>query len=126
MQLVRDLLDKQLLDRERRRMGRADGLVLAVTPGEPPRLSWIEVGATTVMGRIHPALGRLLARLARRWGAQVGSPVRIALEDLIDTGTEVRLAVDATESGAERWERWLSRHIVQRIPGGAPKKEPGK
>jgi len=36
MDLVRDCLDKQLEDRDHRRMGRVDGLILECEDGQPP------------------------------------------------------------------------------------------
>src|ERR1051325_11639479 len=45
--VVRDILDKQLVDRRQRRIGKVDGLVLEAREGEPLRLAFIEVGAMT-------------------------------------------------------------------------------
>src|SRR5437762_7806215 len=67
MDLVRDLLDAQLVDRQDRQIGRVDGVLLEVRDGEPPRVAAMEVGAITLARRLHPALGRWLRRFAIRW-----------------------------------------------------------
>ena len=68
MNLVRDCLDKQLRDREGRKMGRVDGLVMELDGEAQPRVTFIEVGAVAQAARLHPRLGRWVAALARRWG----------------------------------------------------------
>ena len=37
MDLIRDCLDEQLLDRQKRPMGRVDGIILVLEPGRQPR-----------------------------------------------------------------------------------------
>ena len=37
MDLFRQCLDLQLLDRKKRRMGRVDGIILELEPNRPPR-----------------------------------------------------------------------------------------
>ena len=39
MHLVRDLLDKRVVDRDGVPVGRVDGLLMEVREGEPPRMS---------------------------------------------------------------------------------------
>ena len=49
--VVRDILDKQLLDRHGQRIGRVDGLILDIRGNKPPRLAYIELGAVTLARR---------------------------------------------------------------------------
>ena len=46
--LVRDLLDKQLVDRRHEPMGRVDGVVLTFADGEQPRVTSLESGMSGV------------------------------------------------------------------------------
>src|ERR1041384_1624917 len=65
MNLIRDCLDKQLDDRNKRRMGGVDGIILEIEPNRPPRVAYIEVGVKTLMDRISIRLGKLTARLLK-------------------------------------------------------------
>src|SRR3954470_4492419 len=62
--LVRDVLDKQLLDRESRPFGKVDGIVLEVRADGPPRVVALEVGAATRLARLPAWLARWTRPLA--------------------------------------------------------------
>ncbi|HEX6536257.1 MAG TPA: hypothetical protein VF041_16820 [Gemmatimonadaceae bacterium] len=118
MELGRDVLDKLLVDRQRRPMGRVDGLVLVCPPDEPPRVTAIECGAGTLGARLPRWLGWAVARLARRFGARGGAPYRIEWSRVSRIGhREIEIDVDGPRSGALATERWLRDHVVARIPG---------
>src|SRR5690242_3753919 len=69
MDIVREVLDKQVLDRHQRKMGRVDGIILEIRDGAPPRLLALEVGGITLARRLHPRLGKwLMGWLGRRAG----------------------------------------------------------
>jgi hypothetical protein len=115
--LIRDVLDNQLVDREKRPMGKADGIVIVLRKDKPPRLAYIEVGMTTVTHRLSERLGRLVERMGRKWGVRHGKPYRIAWGKVRDVGIDVDLDLEADETPVMAWEKWLARHIVRRIPG---------
>ena len=117
MNLVRDCLDKQLLDREGRKMGRVDGLVMELDDEAQPRVTFVEVGAVTQAARLHPRLGRWVAALARKWGRAASDPYRIPWAQVVPTGNDVTVGVNAEETPALAWERWLRAHVIGRIPG---------
>jgi len=117
MHLVRDLLDHRLLDRRKRPMGRADGVILELHDGGPPRVVAIESGVTTLLRRIHPRLARRAAALARRLGLAATERIRIPIEHVVGVAVDLELDVRAHETGAYAWERWLRDHVVRRIPG---------
>jgi hypothetical protein len=120
MDLARDLLDAQLVGVDERMLGRVDGVLLEVRPGKPPRVMAMEVGALTVARRISPRLARWARAFAVRWLPVSWRPVRIPLTAFRDVGVDIEVDVDdATRDRLLRLERWLSRHIVQRLPGGA-------
>jgi hypothetical protein len=118
MDLVRDVLDKKLLDREDCPMGRVDGLVMEFGENSQPRITHIELGGSTLWTRVHPALGRLAVRLARAWGPKRPRVVRIPWARVMTAGRDIKLDVKAEETGAIDWELWIARHIIARIPGG--------
>ena len=117
MDLVRDVLDKRLVDREDCEMGRVDGLVMRFGEHSQPRITHIEIGGTALWTRLRPFVARFAARLARRWGPKRTTPVRIPWSRVITAGREIKLDVEAKETGAIDWEIWIARHIIERIPG---------
>jgi len=114
--LVRDLLDKAVADRNGREMGRVDGVVLDARPGAPPRLAAIVIGPAVLGHRLHPRIGRVVSAVERRLGWGRGRPVRIAADafEIAERRVKTRIAigdteVDAVEQGLRRW--------ISRIPG---------
>src|SRR5436305_13114743 len=77
MDLVRDVLDKQLVDAKQRRLGKVDGLVLALAPGEPPTVAAIELGPRVLARRLSPRVGRWTVAIAPRLGVPHDDPYRI-------------------------------------------------
>jgi hypothetical protein len=123
MDLVRDVMDQKLLDREDCEMGRVDGLVMELGERSQPRITHIQIGGTTPWMRLHPVFARLSARLARMWGPKRKEPVRISWARVISVGRDVKLDVRVRETGAIDWEIWIARHIIERIPGGGHQEE---
>ncbi|HYK41586.1 MAG TPA: hypothetical protein VE007_04295 [Thermoanaerobaculia bacterium] len=120
MHLVRDLLDKQLVDRDGRLMGKVDGIVIQPRRGKAPRVTAIETGAVVLGARLHPAIGRRVERLLARLTKRAAEPVRVPLEKILHRGLEIQVEVDARRTSALALERWLAEKIVGRIPGGRP------
>jgi sporulation protein YlmC with PRC-barrel domain len=116
MDLIRDCLDKQLVDRNGLKMGKVDGIVMELADGSQPRVRYLEVGAATQARRLHPRLGRWAAQLARRWG-RIGDPYRIPWSKVVVSGIDVTVGVEAEQTPALRWELWLREKIIGRIPG---------
>ena len=123
MDLVRDVLDKPLIDREDCQMGRVDGLVMQFGQHSQPRITHIEIGGKALWARLHPVVAKLAAKLARKWGPQRTTPVRIPWSRVMTAGREIKLDVEAKETGAIDWEIWIARHVIERIPGGGHEEE---
>ena len=108
MGLIRDVLDAELVDRNHRRLGKVDGIVAELRPGQPPQLKFIESGWPVKARRIHPRLGAWIARYC---------PVhRIPWTKIRDIGVDIKVDVDGARSGMLSFERRL-RRILLRIPG---------
>jgi hypothetical protein len=118
MHLVRDVLDKLMVDANHDPLGRVDGIVLIVEEGKPPRVVQIEAGATVIAERLNRRLGRWARGIARRWGLVRGRPTRIAWEKILSVGIEVKVDVKADAVPTTVWEHWLREHFVERLPGG--------
>lgn len=107
--LVRDLLDRQLLDSDGEPCGMVDEVELA-REGEVLRVVALRVG----VGAWGPRLPALLQLLAHRlWGKRV---VRVAWADIDSIREAVRLARPARELGLRFVDPRLQR-LLERIPG---------
>jgi hypothetical protein len=119
MDLVRDLLDTALFDRNHRAIGCVDGIVLEVRADAPPRVAAMEIGIATVVRRLTPRFAPRVIAAVRRLSPVPVRPVRLGLDLFKDIGVDVELQVDAaSDPRLLRLEKWLRRHIVHRLPGG--------
>lgn len=117
MDLIRDVLDNQLVDREGCKLGRVDGIVAELREGLPPKLTYLESGFPVLAERIHPRLANWVSAIQQHWGAKRSQPIQIPWSKVKDVGIDVDVDVDATETGALAYETWLREHVIGRIPG---------
>jgi hypothetical protein len=115
--LVADILDQQVIDANGERAGMADGIVLELRDGRPPRVAYIEVGPITLLRRFSERLARWYARIDARFGEGRGTPFRIAFSSIREKGPELGADIDAAATPIFAVERWLGEKIVCRIPG---------
>jgi hypothetical protein len=83
MDLIRDCLDKQLEDSNKRRMGRVDGIILDIEDDRQPHVAYVEVGVKTLLNRLSPRLADVVAGWLRKLGIPT-DPYRIALRCEVD------------------------------------------
>jgi hypothetical protein len=114
--LVRDVLDQLVVDRNGRVMGRVDGILLDRDAGRPPRLAAILMGPAVLGDRVHPVLGRWVRRVERWLGVDDG-PVQIPVRDIARVDTTVHVSLAAGETAVHAVERRL-RGWIQTLPGG--------
>jgi sporulation protein YlmC with PRC-barrel domain len=117
VELVRDLLDNQVIDRRGLRIGKVDGVLLSVVDGRAPRVIAIELGVTTLAHRLHPRIGRWLERTIRRHRMRLLERTRIPWSRVARVGIDLRVDLDGERTRAHVGERWLRTHLVARIPG---------
>jgi hypothetical protein len=118
MQLLRDILDKQVVDREQVKIGKVDGLVAELRQARPPRIIAVELGAIAVARRLGAEPGRWTARLAARLrGRRRTRPHRIAWNKVRDIGVDIEFDIDVRRTRIFAWQDWLRDNIVGRIPG---------
>lgn len=116
VRLVRDILDNQLLDVTNQNAGKVDGIVLEMRPGEPTRVHYVEVGPITLFRRLNRRLGDWFARLDAHFGQGRGAPIRIPISRLILDSPSLRIDLAVDKLPIMALERWLSEHVVARIP----------
>jgi hypothetical protein len=116
--LVRDVLDKQVLDVNKCRVGKVDGIVLALRANRAPRVIAVELDQATAWRRVHHSLGALVNWLERQFEPGRHGPTRILFEHVVGTGIDVHVDIDAKRTHAFVWEHWLEEHLIAKIPGG--------
>ncbi|HET7457601.1 MAG TPA: hypothetical protein VFJ74_08090 [Gemmatimonadaceae bacterium] len=116
MNLVHDVLDRVVVDRNECHVGRVDGLVLELRDGAPPRVAEIEIGAETAMRRVGGWLGRLAEALGRWTGDATRGPTRVPWQVVTVVGKYVALDVEAEDTDALALELWLREHVVAKVP----------
>jgi hypothetical protein len=118
MHLIRDVLDKQLVDHRHDPLGMADGILVELRGDLPPRVVAVECGLPVLARRIHPRLERIVRAIGRRFGVNRGKTVRFAWSRVKRHEVEIELSgVDADHAASTEWERWLRRHVTRYIPG---------
>jgi hypothetical protein len=118
--VIRELLDKQIVDRDEERLGRVDGIVAELVDGEPPRIVQLELGFVPLARRISRRLETLAMRAHKRWSVRRSAHYHIDWETVLEVNVhhvKVDLCVDDTP--AYDWERWLATNVIGRIPGAS-------
>ena len=68
MDLIREVLDNELVAKSNREpVGMADGVLLMLRDGHPPRVVGIECGLPVLARRIHPRIEKWVRSIGRRW-----------------------------------------------------------
>ena len=116
--LVRDVLDKQIIDANKCKVAKVDGIILALRQNRPPRVIALEMGQSTAWRSLHPRLGAFADWLRAKFEPGQGPVPRILFEHVVDTGIDVHVDIDGKKSRALAWEDWLEEHVTARIPGG--------
>jgi hypothetical protein len=114
--LVRDLLDKALIDRNGREMGRCDRIVLEVVRGSAPRVAAIEVGASALGQRLGRSCGRWCAAFLHAFGVDDRQPLRIHVSHILRVTETVTVDLAFGETPAANVERKM-RRFVSALPG---------
>ncbi len=57
------------------------------------------------------------------WDPRRKEAVRIPLSRVQTIETDIKIDVNARETGALDWEVWIARHIIERIPGGGSEEQ---
>jgi sporulation protein YlmC with PRC-barrel domain len=112
--LVADVLDKQLVDKKKKKLGKVDGLVIVLREGKAPRVGYIECGAAVWARRLGRWCERVALALNRRLGVRDKPRYRIPWSKV--TKVDIEVVVDVDETPLLAWETWLREHVVGRIP----------
>ena len=114
--LVSELLDNQLVDRDKVNVGKIDGIVIHVAQGKQPRVTHLESGALILARRLGPRWERIVAFMTRHLGVRKNPVFRVPWSKVTKTGIDVHIDIDGTKSDAFAWEHWLDDHLIGRLP----------
>lgn len=114
MDLVRDVLDKPVVDRHGHPMGRVDGIVLEWRNDSAPLVRSIEIGPVPLARRLHPRLGRLVTRLERWLDLSERRPVQVPFSQVDVKPMRVLVDVTAGDTGSNNVELAL-RALLRRL-----------
>ena len=123
LDLRHDVLDAQLVDRQRESIGRCDALLLEIRDGRPPRVATVVIGGEARAERVGRWLTGIIHLLRGRERIPEAGMSRIPFGAVRAIGDTVQLDVLRDDLESECVERWLSKHIICRIPGAERKKE---
>jgi len=116
--LVRDVLDKQVVDPDDCRVGKVDSIVLMPRANRPPRVLAIEISQTAAWRRVHHRLGDFAEWLRAKFEPGQDRPPRVLFEHVVRTGIDVHIDLPWKRTHALAWEDWLEDRVIAKIPGG--------
>jgi sporulation protein YlmC with PRC-barrel domain len=113
-----DLLDRQILDRDGRPVGKVDDVELTYDADGAPYISALLIGQQALGQRIGGVLGRWIAGTARKLADTPDKkPIRIGIEQVSSINSAVNLSVRRELLQEPPLETWLRDHLINRIPG---------
>src|SRR5437868_1747043 len=108
LHLIRDVLDKLLVDRDDVPLGRVDGIVLLMgTEQTQPRVIQIECGMKTLLQRLSTRWAQRGHRITRRFGWRWRAPVPLDWSTIQEVGRELTVNIRGEDSQLLASERWL-------------------
>ena len=110
--LGRQLLDRQIVDRDGTPVGKVDDLEL-----DGPRVTALLTGQQALGPRLGGWLGHWVRRSAARLDVDRLGPRRIPWDLVARVDSAVHLSTRVELLAAAPLERWLDDHLIGRIPG---------
>jgi hypothetical protein len=111
LQVMRDLVDGELLSSDGRSLGRVDDVVAVLEDDGSVRLVEIVTGPEALAGRVASRLRPLARRLLR---GRLDS--RIPLSEVDELGPTIRLRGPAASYRTGRSDQWIADHLLRWIP----------
>ena len=118
MDLVRDLLDKIVVDRNGRELGRVDTIIFEMRDDGPPIVAAFEIGLIAIAERLHPVLGRCARAIELVAGIDGDRPARIPCSKILEVDANVTVDLTASEVASLAFEQ-RARRLVGSLPGSS-------
>ena len=126
MNLIHDVLDQQVIDREGHKAGKVDGIALEIRADGPPRVAYLDIGTAVLARRFSARLERFVQRIHRRVQGELRKPMQVPWQKVVRVAISANLDVDCTEYSSHHLETWLRDHVIEKIPGNAHQKREEK
>jgi hypothetical protein len=117
LHLSHDVIDSQLVDRHKEKIGRVDELLLELESGKPPRVATIVIGGAARARRMGAWMVAVRRGVRTLFGRREEHESRISFGAVREIADTIELDVEAAAVDAMHLERWLSERVVCRIPG---------
>jgi hypothetical protein len=117
--LAHDVVDSQLVGRHEQKIGRVDSLLLEIEEGRPLRVATIVIGAAARAERIGGWFAATRRAVRALLGMRTEHESRIPFGAVRRISDTIQLDVEESALESEHLERWLSDHVVRRIPGAS-------
>lgn len=111
-----DLLDRHVIDRDGRSIGKIDDLELGTSDDGSVEVVALLLGPQALGPRVGGAVGRTIAGIGARLSGDP-APARIGLELVDELGVIVKLKVPLAQLPVGRFEGWVREHLIEPIPG---------
>jgi sporulation protein YlmC with PRC-barrel domain len=112
------LLDRQVIDSDRRYVCKIDDLELEIDESGRPYVVAILVGPRALGPRLGGRLGRWMSSIGRRLSeGQRAQPPRIDFAQVTDIASAITIARSHDELDVTALEQWVDTYVISRIPG---------
>ncbi len=120
LDVVLNLLDRQVVDVEGRLVCKVDDLELAVDETGRPYVTAILCGPGALGPRLGGRLGRWMVAIGRRMAVRPDDgPSRIDAGLVSEVGSAVTLAVPRRDLNVAALEDWVREQVIAQLPGAS-------
>ena len=119
MHIVRDVLDKKLIDADSCEVARVDGILLEFPDDGAPRMVRLEIGGEILAERVARWLVGPVRWMAKRFSPRTQRIIAIDWRHVKRMGRDIHLDIQRDETEALAWEHMLAEKFIGRIPGGS-------
>jgi hypothetical protein len=113
-----ELLDRQIVDRDGRMVGKVDDLEVEQRDDGRIAVTGILTGPGALGPRIGGALGSIAtASWSRLSGRATDNPKRLDIRHVTELGTVVRLDIDRESTDVDGFEVWMRKRVISALPG---------
>ena len=117
LQLSHDVIDSQLVDKHREKIGRVDELLIELEEGKPPRVATIVIGGMARARRVGDWLVACHRAVHALFGEREEHVSHVPFDAVRCIADTIELDVEAKELESMHLERWLGERVICRIPG---------
>ena len=110
------LLDRQIVDRDGRRICNVDDLELEIGADGHPYVTGILVGSRALGQRMRGRIGHWIYAISARL-ADTDELPRIGFEHVTGIGEDITVSRSRDELRIDPLERWVNDNVITRIPG---------